>query len=82
MLVVLSRCVRVVQSRCVRVGLSWTVSTVEEAEIDQLRRRLEDTERAMERIMQQMSSVSHKLNAARISSNIRALKEVRPWVKQ
>ncbi|XP_037071306.1 uncharacterized protein LOC119092449 [Pollicipes pollicipes] len=47
----------------------------EEAEIDQLRRRLEDTERAMERIMKQMSTVSQKLNAAKISSNIRALKQ-------
>ena len=48
----------------------------EEAEIDQLRRRLEDTERAMERIMKQMSTVSQKLNAAKINSNIRALKQV------
>jgi len=47
----------------------------EEAEIDHLRRRLEETERAMERIMKQMSSVSHKLNAAKINTNIRALKQ-------
>ncbi|KAF0313407.1 hypothetical protein FJT64_016062 [Amphibalanus amphitrite] len=49
--------------------------TYKEAEIDQLRRRLEETEKAMERIMKQMSTVSQKLNAAKISSNIRALKQ-------
>ena len=56
--------------------LSLVLLSAEEAEIDQLRRRLEDTERAMERIMKQMSTVSQKLNAAKISSNIRALKQV------
>ncbi|XP_043247597.1 uncharacterized protein LOC122394654 isoform X2 [Amphibalanus amphitrite] len=47
----------------------------EDAEIDQLRRRLEETERAMERIMKQMSTVSEKLNVAKISSNIKAIKQ-------
>jgi len=47
----------------------------EDAEIDQLRRRLEETERAMERIMQQMSCVSDQLNVAKISSNIKAIKQ-------
>lgn len=35
--------------------------------MDQLRRRLEDTERAMERLMSQMGSVSDKLTAAKIT---------------
>ncbi|XP_037086391.1 uncharacterized protein LOC119107123 isoform X2 [Pollicipes pollicipes] len=50
-------------------------AAAEDAEIDQLRRRLEETERAMERIMKQMSTVSEKLNVAKISSNIKALKQ-------
>lgn len=34
----------------------------EEAEVDQLRRRLEETERAMERIVAQMENVSDRLS--------------------
>ena len=53
------------------------ISTAEDAaEIDQLRRRLEETERAMERIMKQMSTVSEKLNVAKITSNIKTIKQV------
>ena len=35
---------------------------VEDDEVDQLRRRLEETERAMERIVAQMGNVSEKLS--------------------
>lgn len=35
--------------------------------MDQLRRRLEETEKAMERLMSQMGSVTDKLTAAKIS---------------
>lgn len=35
--------------------------------MDQLRRRLEETEKAMERLMSQMGSVTDKLTAAKIT---------------
>ncbi|KAF2362949.1 Resistance to inhibitors of cholinesterase protein 3 N-terminal [Trinorchestia longiramus] len=40
---------------------------IEDEQMDQLRRRLEDTERAMERLMAQMGTVSDKLTAAKIT---------------
>ena len=44
-----------------------TVGVAEDEQMDQLKRRLEDTERAMERLMSQMGSVSDKLTAAKIT---------------
>lgn len=39
----------------------------EDEQLDHLRRRLEETERAMERLMCQMGSVTDKLTAAKIT---------------
>ena len=39
----------------------------EDEQMDQLRRRLEETESAMERLMSQMGSVTDKLTAAKIT---------------
>lgn len=39
----------------------------EDEQLDHLRRRLEETERAMERLMSQMGSVTDKLTAAKIT---------------
>ncbi|KAL7640077.1 UNVERIFIED_CONTAM: hypothetical protein RMT77_009491 [Armadillidium vulgare] len=40
---------------------------IEDEQMDQLRRRLEETEKAMERLMSQMGSVTDKLTAAKIT---------------
>ncbi|KAK8392773.1 hypothetical protein O3P69_014893 [Scylla paramamosain] len=44
-----------------------TDTKIEDEQLDHLRRRLEETERAMERLMSQMGSVTDKLTAAKIT---------------
>ena len=43
------------------------VAVTEEAEVDQLRRRLEETEKAMERIVAQMDNVSDRLSPSLVA---------------
>lgn len=43
------------------------MSSTEDEQMDQLRRRLEETEKAMERLVSQMGSVTDKLTAAKIT---------------
>ncbi|KAK3860448.1 hypothetical protein Pcinc_033502 [Petrolisthes cinctipes] len=47
--------------------MRWGCGPAEDEQLDHLRRRLEETERAMERLMCQMGSVTDKLTAAKIT---------------